>query len=87
MPTLSDSIVISKTDTPTREGTRLNSIDELSIVPNPYVGMLIFIDDVDKFIYVKSLKSKVVGGIVINNAIVDEYEYLQDDSFTWTEVQ
>lgn len=66
------SIAISNTDVPTRAGQRVNSRDELSKVPTPFVGMIIYIKNEDSFVYVQSLKSKKVGNIEILNAIIDQ---------------
>lgn len=83
------SIVISNTDTPTRAGQRIASLNDLETVPNPFVGMLIFVEELDSFIYVKSLKSKKIGEFDVNNVEVDNYQLLIDynkSNLNWNEV-
>lgn len=53
--------------------------------------MIIYIEDTDKFVYVKSLKSKKIGKIEIQNALIDEYETLvsktnEEINLNWNEV-
>ena len=54
--------------------TRIESIDEVEKIPVPFIGMIFYVIDEDKFYFVKSLKSKIVGGRPIENMIVDEFE-------------
>jgi hypothetical protein len=44
---------------------------DIANIKTPYVGMIIYIEDADKYVYVKSLKSKMVGTFEILNAQVD----------------
>jgi hypothetical protein len=44
---------------------------DIANIKTPYVGMIIYIEDTDKYVYVKSLKSKMVGTFEILNAQVD----------------
>lgn len=44
---------------------------------------IIYIEDQDSFVYVKSLKSRKVGDFEIKDALIDQYENL---SSNWIEV-
>lgn len=44
---------------------------------------IIYIEDQDSFVYVKSLKSRKVGNFEIKDALIDQYENL---SSNWIEV-
>lgn len=63
----------TKVDTPLDKRSRIESISEVPNIPNPYVGIIFYVSSEDKYYRVKSLKSKVVGGITVQNAQVNEY--------------
>ena len=63
----------TKVDTPIDRRTRIEIISEVPNIPNPFVGMLFYVSSEDKYYRVKSLKSKVIGGITVQNAQVNEY--------------
>jgi hypothetical protein len=65
------SISISNANTPTRAGQRISSLAELETISTPFIGMIVFVEDIDKFIYVKSLKSQKFGIFEMNDALVD----------------
>ena len=44
---------------------------------------IIYIEDQDSFVYIKSLKSRKVGNFQIKDALIDQYENL---SSNWIEV-
>ena len=67
---------MSNTNTPTRAGQKVATESEIASIETPVIGMIIYIEDEDKFVYVKSLKSKKIGKIEIQNALVDQYETL-----------
>lgn len=73
---LSGSVAMSNTNTPTRAGQKVATESEIASIETPVIGMIIYIEDTDKFVYVKSLKSKKIGKIEIQNALVDQYETL-----------
>ena len=73
---LSGSVAMSNTNTPTRAGQKVATESEIASIETPVIGMIIYIEDEDKFVYVKSLKSKKIGKIEIQNALVDQYETL-----------
>lgn len=70
---MSGSLQLSSTNTPTRDGQRVITESDIANIKTPYVGMIIYIEDADKYVYVKSLKSKMVGTFEILNAQVDQY--------------
>ena len=65
-------------DLPLDIRTRIETIDEMSMIPFPYVGMMVYVKDEDKFYVVKSLKGEeIVPGIAatfVENYKVDQYE-------------
>jgi hypothetical protein len=71
---LSDGVKISKRNTPTREGEVIQSVKDMVSIPNPYVGMRVFVLNEGVSYEVKSLRSKVINGKLIENAEVDIYE-------------
>ena len=84
---LGSSLSISKTNTPTRAGQRVSTESEIANISSPYVGMVIYIEDVDTFVYVQSLKSKQIGNFEIKDALVDEYDVLvEKPELNWNEV-
>lgn len=66
----------SQANMPLDVRTRIESIDEVEKIPVPFIGMIFYVIDEDKFYFVKSLKSKIVGGRPIENMIVNEFEEL-----------
>lgn len=63
----------TKVDTPLDKRSRIENVSEVPNIPNPFVGMIFYVSSEDKYYRVKSLKSKVVGGITVQNAQVNEY--------------
>lgn len=49
---------------------------QIANIPAPFIGLIVYIEDQDSFVYVKSLKSRKVGNFEIKNALVDEYKPL-----------
>lgn len=81
-----DGFKISKTNTPTREGERIATIAEITDrtkVPNPSVGMIIFVEDEQKHYKVLKLGSAVIGGVTVENAIVEEYKVMGEGVTTF----
>lgn len=74
---------MSQANTPTRDGTRVKSESDIANIQLPYVGMVIYIEDDDTFVYVKSLKSRKIGNFEIKDALVDKYDLLTTN---WIEV-
>ena len=65
-------------DLPLDARTRIETIDEMSMITFPYVGMMVYVKDEDKFYVVKSLKGEeIVPGIAATfteNYKIDQYE-------------
>lgn len=74
---LSDGFIPTRTNTPLDKRTRIDSIDEMSSIPNPFVGMIVYVSGEDKYYKIKTLKSKVISGITVKNAQVDSYEVFE----------
>ncbi len=73
-------------DLPLDIRTRLETLDEVAEIEYPYIGMLFYVKETDKYYSVKSLKSEeLVPGIpatAIENYRVGEYEEFEADSST-----
>ena len=72
----SGGLIVSTTDTPTRVGSRIWSLEEMPDIPNPSVGQIVYVRSEDRYYSIKSLKSKVYGGLEVHDAMVDTYEPL-----------
>lgn len=75
-----DGFKISKTNTPTREGERIATIAEITNrekVPNPSVGMLIFVEDEQAHYVVLELGGDKIGGIEVPNVVVSKYKKVE----------
>ena len=59
---------------PTREGELIESLDKIHDIPNPRVGMRVYVENTGKEYIVKSLKEKTIGGVNVPGAAVDEFE-------------
>lgn len=70
----SGSFTPTVVDTPLDIRTRVASKEDIENIPLPYEGMLFYVKDEGVHYVVKSLKSKEVAGINIDNAIIDKYE-------------
>lgn len=72
---VSGAVLPTTTNTPTRPGELIDTISQMADIPNPRVGMTVYVKDEDKTYYVKSLKEKVIDGVTVANAQVDKYEF------------
>ena len=70
----SGGFVPSSTDTPIDLRIRVQSIDDIYDIELPYVGMIVYVIDEDKYYKIKTLKAKEVGITLIENALVDTFE-------------
>lgn len=68
--------VPSTTDTPIDIRSRINTISDVSSIPSPYIGMIFYVIDEDKYYKVQSLKDDTSGIIVKINASIDQYDEL-----------
>lgn len=82
----SNGFIVSRVDTPTRIGSRVWTVDEIPNIPNPAVGMIVYVRSTDEYYSVKTLKAKVLGGISVDNAQVDSYEKLFKNEIEWHDV-
>ena len=71
----------STKNTPVDVRTRIESLSEIAIIPNPFVGMIFYVLDEEKFYVVKSLKAKDLGAMLIPDASIDEFEPLINEDF------
>ena len=63
---------------PTRAGEVVNSVGEIHDIPAPRVGMIVYDESTGINYIVRSLKAKVIDGMRVDNAQVDEYEELEN---------
>ena len=73
---VSGSLIPSSNNSPLDLRTRINTIAEVEAIQVPYVGMIFYVVDENKYYSVKSLKESQMGNITINDAIIDKYEPL-----------
>jgi hypothetical protein len=71
---VSGPLMPSTKDTPIDARTRVATLDDIVNIQVPYIGMIFFVMSEGKHYTVKSLKSKDVNGIIVENASIDEYE-------------
>ena len=63
-------------NTPGDIRTRIETIDDVKSIPLPFVGMIFYVIDENKFYKVVSLKDKITGPLVTTDALVGDYEEL-----------
>lgn len=68
------SLVVGLIDTPLDGRTRVDTIDDIPDIPNPFVGMKIYCRADKKTYTVHSLKAKTIGSVTIENRQIDEYK-------------
>lgn len=68
--------VPSTSNTPLDIRSRINTISDVSSIPSPYIGMIFYVIDEDKYYKVQSLKDDTSGIIVKVNASIDQYDEL-----------
>ena len=76
------SVIPSIPDAPIDIRTRVNTIDDIYNIELPYIGMIIYVIDEDKYYKVKTLKAKTAGSITINDSLVDTFEEFLIPNFT-----
>lgn len=82
----SGGFIISKTNTPTRIGSRIETLDEMERIPNPSEGMIVYVRSTGQYYSIKTLKAKDIGGVMVENAAVDTYEPLFKNEIEWHDV-
>ena len=71
---VSGPLMPSTKDTPIDVRTRVESLEDIINIQLPYVGMIFFVKSEGKHYTVKSLKSKDLNGVVVEDALIDQYE-------------
>lgn len=82
-------LIIGQKNTPTRVGDRIATISEMESIPNPWKGMLVYVEDENLYYIVTSLKAKKVGPVTIADSLVDTYEKFDqssNDGSKWIDV-
>ena len=75
---LNGSLKPTKRNTPLDCRTVIESIDEVSKIPLPYVGMIFYVKGENQLYKVTSLKSKLVAGKPQEDYMVNKYEKIVD---------
>ena len=70
----SGPIIPSTADTPMDLRTRVQTIDDIYNIELPYVGMIVYVIDEDKYYKIKTLKNKNVGSILLKDSAVNTFE-------------
>lgn len=83
----SDGFKVSVKNKPLDIRTRIESINEIESIPNPFIGMMFYVMDEERFYVVKTLKAKSIGAIVIADALIDNYEPLNQGLITEERLQ
>ncbi len=73
---VSGSLMPSAKNVPLDDRTRVATYDDLFKIELPFKGMVVFVEDEEKFYVVKKLKAKTVGPASIEDSLVDEVEEL-----------
>lgn len=71
---ISAPAIVDGVDSPLDARTRCDSVDDFPNIEMPFVGMEIYTKSDGKFWIVKSLKSKLIGVITVENAQIATYE-------------
>ena len=70
------SLIPSVKNAPLDIRTRINTIAEVESIQVPFVGMIFYVIDEEKFYVVKTLKGSNVGNIELKDTTIDTYEPL-----------
>ena len=71
---VSGPLMPSTKDTPIDVRTRVESLEDIVNIQLPFVGMIFFVKSEGKHYTVKSLKAKDINGILVEDALIDQYE-------------
>ena len=66
-------ILPGSTDTPGDVRTRVETEADIMNIPNPFIGMVVYVLDTGKRFEITKLKDKKSGFTTVKNALVDEY--------------
>ena len=83
----SDGFKVSVKNKPMDIRTRIESRSEIESIPNPFIGMMFYVMGEERFYVVKTLKAKTVGAMVITDALIDDYEPLNQGLITEERLQ
>ncbi len=61
-------------DTPLDARSRITTLENIPDISNPFIGMTFYVTATGKQYIVKSLKSKQIGALTVENAAIDQYE-------------
>ena len=67
------SLMPSSKDTPLDARSVINTITDVETIELPYVGMMFYVKDQEKFYVVNSLKAKNINGIEVEGMLIDKY--------------
>jgi hypothetical protein len=84
---IANSVIPSKVDTPLDARSRVAYEADILNIENPSIGQLVYCTSTGKFYVIKTLKSKTVGAIGVQNAAVDIYEELATGGGELSEAQ
>ena len=70
------SLIPSIKNTPLDIRTRINTIAEVESIQVPFIGMIFYVMDEEKFYVVKSLKGSKIGNISLEDTTIDVFEPL-----------
>jgi len=70
------SLIPSGKNQPLDIRARIATISKVESIEVPFVGLIFYVEDEEKFYVVKSLKAKKVAAITMPDMLVDEYEPL-----------
>ena len=77
------SLLFSEPNCPTREGELVGFVGEIYNIPSPRLGMRVFVVTERREYIITKLRAKVVDGVSVPNAQVDEFVPASDVSVTW----
>lgn len=77
------SLLFSEPNCPTREGELVGFVGEIYNIPSPRVGMRVFVVTERREYIITKLRAKVVNGVSVPNAQVDEFVPAGDARVTW----
>ena len=75
---VSGSLIPSSNNSPLDLRTRINTIAEVETIQVPFIGMIFYVIDEEKFYVVKSLKDVEMGNMVLKDSAIDKFDPLVD---------
>ena len=71
------SLTPSTKNTPIDARTRVSTLEDIPNIQLPYIGMIFFVMSEGKHFVVRTLKEKNINGIIVEDALVDQYSELE----------